>query len=100
MICLIPFYIGALYEDNTDESQKVDDRVPPGGFHTYHWFFIPEDGPSPTDPDCLTWMYHSHRNADTDIHAGLLGPIIVCRPGMYTIDDTNIVDKKHRLGYT
>ncbi|KAG8184023.1 hypothetical protein JTE90_011521 [Oedothorax gibbosus] len=77
----IKMHEGALYEDNTDEPDKVDDRVPPGGHHSYHWFFIPEDGPTPTDADCLTWMYHSHRNADTDIHAGLLGPLIVCRPG-------------------
>ncbi|GFR24902.1 hephaestin-like protein [Trichonephila clavata] len=83
----IKVHEGALYEDNTDEWEKVDDRVPPGGHHSYHWFFIPEDGPTPTDPDCLTWMYHSHRNADTDIHAGLLGPLIVCRPGTLDLYD-------------
>ncbi|XP_042894912.1 hephaestin-like protein isoform X2 [Parasteatoda tepidariorum] len=83
----IKVHEGALYEDGTGPQDKVDDMVPPNGRHSYHWFFIPEDGPSPTDPDCLTWMYHSHRNADTDIHAGLLGPLIVCRPGTLDMYD-------------
>ncbi|GIY43701.1 hypothetical protein CEXT_687221 [Caerostris extrusa] len=34
-------------------GRKIDDRVPPGGRHSYHWFFIPEDGPTPTDPDSI-----------------------------------------------
>lgn len=75
---------GALYEDNTIGRDKDDDRVPPGEHYEYNWFMIEEDAPSLTDPDCITWIYHSHRNADTDLHAGLLGPIVVCRPGKLT----------------
>lgn len=39
------------------------------------------DAPTESDPDCLTWMYHSHRHGETELHAGLLGPLIVCKKG-------------------
>ncbi|XP_067134536.1 hephaestin-like protein [Centruroides vittatus] len=89
---------GALYEDNTTGRDKDDDRVPPGEHYEYNWFLIEEDAPSETDPDCITWIYHSHRNADTDLHAGLLGVIVVCRPGKLTPSNTEEgLDKDYAL---
>ncbi|GIY90425.1 hephaestin-like protein [Caerostris darwini] len=72
---------GALYDDNTTDSQKIDDRVQPGAKHIYRWLMNEHDAPTENDPDCLTWMYHSHRHGETELHAGLLGPLLVCRKG-------------------
>ncbi|XP_042894913.2 hephaestin-like protein [Parasteatoda tepidariorum] len=72
---------GALYDDNTTESEKVDDRVQPGSKHTYRWLMNDHDAPTENDPDCLTWMYHSHRHGETELHAGVLGPLLVCKKG-------------------
>ncbi|GFY46394.1 ceruloplasmin, partial [Trichonephila inaurata madagascariensis] len=72
---------GALYDDNTTDSQKIDDRVQPGAKHVYRWLMNEHDAPTGNDPDCLTWMYHSHRHGETELHAGLLGPLLVCRKG-------------------
>lgn len=74
---------GALYDDNTTDSQKIDDRVQPGARHVYRWLMNDHDAPTDSDPDCLTWMYHSHRHGETELHAGLLGPLIVCKKGNY-----------------
>ncbi|GBM15077.1 Hephaestin-like protein [Araneus ventricosus] len=72
---------GALYDDNTTDSEKIDDRVQPGAKHVYRWLMNEHDAPTENDPDCLTWMYHSHRHGETELHAGLLGPLLVCKKG-------------------
>ncbi|KFM81979.1 Hephaestin-like protein 1, partial [Stegodyphus mimosarum] len=75
---------GALYDDNTTDAEKIDDRVQPGSRHVYRWLMNEHDAPTDSDPDCLTWMYHSHRHGETELHAGLLGPLLVCKKGALT----------------
>ena len=64
---------GALYVDNTSGKQKADDHVPPNGMHTYMWHVNDHVTPTDGDPNCLTWLYHSHVFPVEDTNAGLIG---------------------------
>ncbi|XP_069825746.1 ferroxidase HEPHL1 isoform X1 [Dendropsophus ebraccatus] len=82
---------GAFYPDGTSKSDKRDDAVPPGGHHTYTWIVKEEYAPTPDDPNCLTWIYHSHIDAPRDIASGLIGALLTCKKG--TLDGSmNRVD--------
>ncbi|KAG8542916.1 hypothetical protein GDO81_025826, partial [Engystomops pustulosus] len=72
---------GAFYPDGTSKSDKHDDAVPPGGHHTYNWIVKQEYAPTPEDPNCLTWIYHSHIDAPRDIASGLIGALLTCKQG-------------------
>ncbi|XP_051485937.1 hephaestin isoform X1 [Apus apus] len=75
---------GSLYPDMSPQDQKKDDAVFPGGNYTYTWT-VPEDhSPTADDPNCLTWIYHSHIDAPKDIASGLIGPLLTCKKGMLT----------------
>ncbi|XP_071980091.1 coagulation factor VIII-like isoform X2 [Engystomops pustulosus] len=77
---------GAGYSDGTDILEKADDAVPPGQTYTYIWK-IPENyGPAESDPTCLTSVYYSHSNSSFDINSGLMGAILICKPGTLTED--------------
>lgn len=91
--CSFVLFPGALYDDNTTASQKMDDRVEPGNQHVYRWLMNEHDAPTDTDADCLTWMYHSHHHGETELHAGMLGPLLVCKKGercIYIREDIEI----------
>ncbi|XP_075054840.1 ferroxidase HEPHL1 [Mixophyes fleayi] len=77
---------GAFYPDGTNKSDKHDDAVPPGGYHTYTWIVKQEYAPTPEDPNCLTWIYHSHIDAPRDIASGLIGALLTCKKG--TLDSS------------
>ncbi|NXF44692.1 HEPH protein, partial [Oceanites oceanicus] len=73
---------GSLYPDMSPQDQKKDDAVFPGGNYTYTWT-VPEDhSPTADDPNCLTWIYHSHIDAPKDIASGLIGPLLTCKKGI------------------
>ncbi|KAM4796126.1 ferroxidase HEPHL1 [Rhinophrynus dorsalis] len=72
---------GAFYPDGTRNADKHDDAVPPGGHHTYTWIVKEEYAPTAEDPNCLTWIYHSHIDAPRDIAAGLIGALLTCKKG-------------------
>jgi len=72
---------GALYEDGTSGSDKVDDAVPPGKTHIYTWEVPERAGPGPNDPSSIVWLYHSHAYEMRDVHSGLVGAIIISRRG-------------------
>jgi manganese oxidase len=72
---------GALYEDGTSGSDKVDDAVPPGKTHVYTWEVPERAGPGPNDPSSIVWLYHSHACEMRDVHSGLVGAIIISRRG-------------------
>ncbi|XP_068122911.1 ferroxidase HEPHL1 [Hyperolius riggenbachi] len=77
---------GAFYPDGTSKSDKHDDGVPPGGSHTYTWIVKEEHAPTSGDPNCLTWIYHSHTDAPKDIATGLIGALLTCKKG--TLDSS------------
>jgi FtsP/CotA-like multicopper oxidase with cupredoxin domain len=60
--------------------------VQPGGNFTYKWRADRNSGPAPGDPSSKVWWYHSHVEAEKEINAGLLGPIIVTAAGMATAE--------------
>ena len=55
--------------------------VMPGNSFTYRWRAIKTSGPGPDGPSSTVWWYHSHVEAEQEINAGLLGPIIVTAAG-------------------
>ncbi|KAM4557980.1 coagulation factor V isoform 2-T2 [Odontesthes bonariensis] len=72
---------GANYFDNTSLKEKEDDIVRPDGEHVYNWEVTPEVSPQPDDPTCLTYTYISHQNVVQDYNSGLIGTLLICKPG-------------------
>nr|XP_057928988.1 ceruloplasmin [Doryrhamphus excisus] len=55
--------------------------VAPGKTHTYEWLVPVGAGPVPKESDCLTYLYYSGVDPVKDTNSGLVGPLLVCRPG-------------------
>ncbi|XP_054025587.1 coagulation factor VIII [Dryobates pubescens] len=72
---------GAGYEDETSQPEKEGDRVDPGKTHTYIWEIQQNQGPTDGDSPCLTHSYSSNTDSVKDINSGLIGALLVCRPG-------------------
>ena len=68
---------GALYNDGTNEVDKLGDHVPPGRVHTYEWQVTRGHAPLEGDDNCLTWMYHSHIQPEKDTNTGLIGKLLL-----------------------
>ncbi|KFQ72067.1 Coagulation factor VIII [Phaethon lepturus] len=77
---------GAKYEDETSQSEKEGDRVDPGKTHTYIWEIQQNQGPTDGDSSCLTHSYSSNTDSVKDINSGLIGALLVCRPGTLASD--------------
>lgn len=77
---------GAGYADGTSLADAADDRVLPGGVHTYIWRVPERSGPGPHDPSTIVWMYHGHVDEAGDTNAGLVGPIVIGRRGSLTAE--------------
>ncbi|CAL8266681.1 unnamed protein product [Lota lota] len=72
---------GAQYFDNTSLKEKEDDVVRPGCEHTYYWEVTSDVAPQKDDPACLTYTYVSHLNVVQDYNSGLIGTLLLCKPG-------------------
>ena len=72
---------GALINDGTPNEEKPDDKLEPGQSYTYTWECRADFGPLPDDESCITVPYYSHFKEPKDIHSGLVGMAVVCRPG-------------------
>ncbi|XP_076203265.1 coagulation factor VIII isoform X2 [Aptenodytes patagonicus] len=77
---------GAGYEDETSQPEKEGDRVDPGKTHTYIWEIQQNQGPTDGDSPCLTHSYSSNTDSVKDINSGLIGALLVCRPGTLASD--------------
>ncbi|XP_064227600.1 coagulation factor VIII isoform X2 [Aotus nancymaae] len=84
---------GAEYDDQTTQREKEDDKVFPGGSHTYVWHVLKENGPMASDPLCLTYSYLSHVDLVKDLNSGLIGALLVCREGSLAKERTQTVHK-------
>ncbi|XP_074738788.1 coagulation factor VIII isoform X2 [Strix uralensis] len=80
---------GAGYEDETSQPEKEGDRVDPGKTHTYIWKIQQNQGPTDGDSPCLTHSYSSNTDSVKDINSGLIGALLVCRPGTLASDGNN-----------
>ncbi|XP_044072627.1 coagulation factor V [Siniperca chuatsi] len=72
---------GAHYFDNTSQKEKEDDVVQPNSEHVYYWEVTSDVSPQPNDPTCLTYTYISHQNVVEDYNSGLIGTLLICKPG-------------------
>ncbi|KAM9795311.1 coagulation factor VIII [Neosynchiropus ocellatus] len=73
---------GVGYDDSTAGQEKEDDAVAPGGYYEYVWEISPHDGPTMSDPECLTYSYSSQVNPVRDVNSGLIGALLICKkPG-------------------
>ncbi|NXD16732.1 FA8 factor, partial [Nothocercus nigrocapillus] len=79
---------GAGYEDETSQREKEGDRVDPGKTHTYIWEIQQNQGPTDGDSPCLTHSYSSNTDSVKDTNSGLIGALLVCRPGTLASDGT------------
>nr|ACB21239.1 coagulation factor VIII isoform a precursor (predicted) [Plecturocebus moloch] len=84
---------GAEYDDQTTQREKEDDKVFPGGSHTYVWHVLKENGPMASDPLCLTYSYLSHVDLVKDLNSGLIGALLVCREGSLAKERTQTLHK-------
>lgn len=53
--------------------------VSPGQRFTYKWKVL--EGPSVSDPPCISYLYYSATDFIQDTNSGLVGPLLVCRKG-------------------
>ncbi|KAM7043454.1 coagulation factor VIII isoform 2-T3 [Acridotheres tristis] len=88
---------GAGYEDETSQPEKEGDRVDPGKTHTYVWEIQENQGPTEDDSMCLTHSYSSNTNSVKDINSGLIGALLVCRPGTLASDENESLQKEFVL---
>ncbi|KAK7922408.1 hypothetical protein WMY93_009310 [Mugilogobius chulae] len=77
---------GAGYEDSTSGQEKEDDAVSPGGYYDYVWDISIKDGPTTSDPECLTYSYSSRVDTVRDMNSGLIGSLLICKPNAFTED--------------
>nr|XP_015802198.2 coagulation factor VIII [Nothobranchius furzeri] len=75
---------GAGYDDSTAGEEKDDDAVFPGGYYKYVWNISPKDGPTISDPDCLTYSYSSQVDTVRDMNSGLIGALLICKSSVFT----------------
>uniref|UniRef100_A0A3P8YNT2 ferroxidase n=1 Tax=Esox lucius TaxID=8010 RepID=A0A3P8YNT2_ESOLU len=72
-------YQGTSYQDGKTHLCKPGSVVAPGSMLTYTWKVL--EGPSPSDPPCISYLYYSGYAPVEDTNSGLFGPLLVCRPG-------------------
>ncbi|XP_035522767.1 ferroxidase HEPHL1 [Morone saxatilis] len=55
--------------------------VQPGKIIELTWDVPESSGPGVSDPNCITYAYYSSVHFIRDLYSGLLGPLVICRPG-------------------
>ncbi|XP_071476118.1 hephaestin-like protein [Diadema antillarum] len=76
-----------LLYDKANEGEVYGNRtvsdtpVQPQEQRTYTWYVSEEHGPSATEDACLTSVYYSGVLRVEDTNSGLVGPMVLCRPG-------------------
>ncbi|KAM8835976.1 ferroxidase HEPHL1 [Synchiropus picturatus] len=55
--------------------------VEPGKLIELTWDVPQSSGPGPSDPNCISYAYFSDVDFIKDLYSGLVGPLLVCRPG-------------------
>ncbi|KAJ3085469.1 hypothetical protein HK102_014137, partial [Quaeritorhiza haematococci] len=71
---------GAAYTNAS--AAAVSGAVAPGESWTYTWIVNDRAGPGPADGNSTVWAYHPHTTDTFDIYAGLIGALIVYKPGV------------------
>jgi len=89
---------GANYNDNTVGSARLDDLVRPNTTVSFTWQVPETAGPGPNDPSTIGWMYHSHSDEVADPLAGLVGMIVIGRPGSMPLLNATSAGGSNKLG--
>ncbi|XP_029304278.1 hephaestin-like protein 1 [Cottoperca gobio] len=55
--------------------------VEPGHIMELTWDVPISSGPGVSDPTCISYAYYSNVDFIKDLFSGLLGPLVICRPG-------------------
>ncbi|XP_042355305.1 ferroxidase HEPHL1 [Plectropomus leopardus] len=55
--------------------------VKPGHIIELTWDVPERSGPGVSDPNCISYAYYSNVDFIKDLYSGLLGPLVICRPG-------------------
>ncbi|KAK5858516.1 hypothetical protein PBY51_002649 [Eleginops maclovinus] len=55
--------------------------VKPGNILELTWDVPKSSGPGVSDPNCISYAYYSKVDFIRDLYSGLLGPLVICRPG-------------------
>ncbi|TNM88196.1 hypothetical protein fugu_006417 [Takifugu bimaculatus] len=71
--------------------------VKPGSVYTYEWTVPIGAGPVQGEADCLTYLYYSAVDPVKDTSSGLVGPLLVCRPGSLKKGVQKHYDKEFHL---
>uniref|UniRef100_A0A8C5WYB9 Plastocyanin-like domain-containing protein n=1 Tax=Laticauda laticaudata TaxID=8630 RepID=A0A8C5WYB9_LATLA len=85
-----PFSIqphGGLYRKPWEENETHINRCDPFNQKTGQANYVLWLRNRTSDPPCLTWMYSSAVDPTKDINSGLVGPLLICRPG--TLNERN-----------
>lgn len=61
----------------TSGTKRKGYQVHPGETFTYKWEL--REGPSPSDPPCISYLYFSSSDPVKDTNSGLIGPLLVCK---------------------
>lgn len=72
--------VSPLHEGRLPKGVKhlKDMPILPGKIFKYKWTVTVEDGPTKSDPRCLTRYYSSFVNLEKDLASGLIGPLLIC----------------------
>ncbi|XP_045328152.1 coagulation factor VIII isoform X1 [Leopardus geoffroyi] len=75
--------VSPLYSGRLPKGMKhlKDMPIMPGEIFKYKWTVTVEDGPTKSDPRCLTRYYSSFINPERDLASGLIGPLLICYKG-------------------
>uniref|UniRef100_A0A087YJH5 ferroxidase n=1 Tax=Poecilia formosa TaxID=48698 RepID=A0A087YJH5_POEFO len=68
--------------------------VQPGHIVELTWDIPVSSGPTISDPNCITYAYFSSVDYIKDLFSGLLGPLVICRPG--TLGRGALVDRQRQ----
>ncbi|XP_068571995.1 ferroxidase HEPHL1 [Cebidichthys violaceus] len=55
--------------------------VKPGHIIELTWDVPESSAPGVSDPNCISYAYYSNVDYIRDLYSGLLGPLVICRPG-------------------
>ncbi|XP_019391865.1 PREDICTED: coagulation factor VIII isoform X2 [Crocodylus porosus] len=69
-------------EGSVEDKTRNKEAVQPGELREYSWKVPSQMAPSRNEFDCKAWAYFSNTNLEKDLHSGLIGPLIICRPGV------------------
>ncbi|TNM99218.1 hypothetical protein fugu_013782 [Takifugu bimaculatus] len=75
------FHLHGVYDRNQGASGVPGKPLAPGEVQTYNWRITKTQGPMDSEFDCKTGTYYSTVDKERDLNSGLIGPLVICKPG-------------------